>query len=238
MKILRNSALLIIVGFMAWIMFQIYEDFNSRTALNPIAEYYAENAPGETGAANIVTSIVVTYRGLDTLGEVTILFLAAAIIGLLLKTEKGSRKKPIRESSEFLTTASGILIPVISLIGVYIFINGHLTPGGGFQGGAILASSFILVLLAISNKKIGHRLLDYTEAVSGVAFVLLGVFGILLAGGFLDNKILPLGTFGTLFSAGAIPVIYSLIGLKVGAELSNIILELNQIQGDEEELQA
>ena len=236
MKILRNSALLLIVGFMAWMMIQLYSQFESRDALNPVAEYYAVNGPKETGAANLVTSIVVTYRGLDTLGEVTILFLTAAIIGLLLRTEKGSRKKSVRESSEFLSTASGILIPVITLIGIYIFMNGHLTPGGGFQGGAVLASSFILVLLAISNKRIGHRLLDYTEAISGMSFILLGILGILLAGGFLDNRILPLGNFGTLFSAGAIPVIYSLIGLKVGAELSNVILELNQIQGEEEEL--
>ncbi len=236
MKILRNSALLLIVGFMAWMMIHLYGQYESRDALNPVAEYYAVNGPEETGAANLVTSIVVTYRGLDTLGEVTILFLTAAIIGLLLRTEKGSRKKSVRESSEFLSTASGILIPVITLIGIYIFMNGHLTPGGGFQGGAVLASSFILVLLAISNKRIGHRLLDYTEAISGISFILLGILGILLAGGFLDNRILPLGNFGTLFSAGAIPIIYSLIGLKVGAELSNVILELNQIQGEEEEL--
>jgi multicomponent Na+:H+ antiporter subunit B len=66
--------------------------------------------------------------------------------------------------------------------------------------------------------------------------VLIGVLGLILASGFLDNKILPLGQFGTLLSAGAIPLIYSLIGLKVGAELSNIILELNQIQGKEDEI--
>jgi multicomponent Na+:H+ antiporter subunit B len=190
----------------------------------------------DVGAANLVTSVVVAYRGFDTLGEVTILFLTAAIIGLMLKTEKGTRKEKVRESSEFLHTSSRILIPVIALIGIYIFINGHLTPGGGFQGGAILASTFILILMAFADKKVGHLLLDYTEAISGFAFVLIGVLGLILASGFLDNKILPLGQFGTLLSAGAIPLIYSLIGLKVGAELSNIILELNQIQGKEDEI--
>lgn len=238
MKILRNSLLLLIVGFMTWVMFNLFRYYDSSESLNPVAEYYAENGPAEVGAANIVTSIVVTYRGLDTLGEVTILFLTAAIIGLLLASERGSRKKPVRESSEFLTTASNVLVPVITLIGIYIFVNGHLTPGGGFQGGAVLASSFILILLALSSNKIGHRLLDFTEAISGFTFILIGIAGIILAAGFLDTTFLPLGKFGTLFSAGAIPVIYSLIGLKVGAELSNIILELNQIQGDEEEMEA
>ncbi len=234
MKILRSSALLIVVGFMAWMMFNLYVTYDSRTELNDVAAYYAEEGLSEVGAANLVTSIVVTYRGLDTLGEVTILFLTAAIIGLLLKTEKGTRTTPVRESSEFLMTGARILIPVITMIGVYIFINGHLSPGGGFQGGAILASTFILLLMSISNKKIGHRLLDYTEAISGLSFILIGVLGIILAAGFLDNKIFSLGTFGTLLSAGTIPIIYSLVGLKVGAELSNIILEFNQIQGDED----
>ena len=230
MKILKNSLLLVVIGTMTWMMFNLYKDYDSRTALNDTASYYAEKGPDETGAANLVTAVVVTYRGLDTLGEVTILFLTAAIIGLLLRTEKGSRIVPVRASSEFLITAAKVLIPMITLIGVYIFINGHLTPGGGFQGGAVLASTFILLLISISQRKIGHRLLQITEAISGFSFVLIGILGIILATGFLDNHILPMGKFGTLLSAGAIPVIYSLIGLKVGAELSTIILELNQIQ--------
>jgi multicomponent Na+:H+ antiporter subunit B len=236
MKILRNSLLLVVIAFLAVMMADLYLNFNSRTELNDIAAFYAKKGPSDVGAANLVTSVVVAYRGFDTLGEVTILFLTAAIIGLMLKTEKGTRKEKVRESSEFLHTSSRILIPVIALIGIYIFINGHLTPGGGFQGGAILASTFILILMAFADKKVGHLLLDYTEAISGFAFVLIGVLGLILASGFLDNKILPLGQFGTLLSAGAIPLIYSLIGLKVGAELSNIILELNQIQGKEDEI--
>ncbi len=230
MKILRNSLLLVVIGTMTWMMFNLYKDYDSRTTLNETASYYAEEGPDETGAANLVTSVVVTYRGLDTLGEVTILFLTAAIIGLLLRTEKDSKTVPLRQSSEFLITAAKVLIPMITLIGVYIFINGHLTPGGGFQGGAVLASTFILLLISISQRKIGHRLLEFTEAISGFSFVLIGILGIILAAGFLDNHILPLGKFGHLLSGGAIPVIYSLIGLKVGAELSTIILELNQIQ--------
>jgi multicomponent Na+:H+ antiporter subunit B len=63
-------------------------------------------------------------------------------------------------------------------------------------------------------------------------FVILGLLGIALAGGFLDNRFISLGTFGDLFSAGAIPFIYSFIGLKVGAEISNI---LNKYQKSQKE---
>ncbi|MCD4768572.1 MAG: hypothetical protein K8R35_00190 [Bacteroidales bacterium] len=231
---LRNSLKIIIIAALGWIFFQVYSGYSSRDELNELSTYYATEGLTEVGAANLVTSVVVTYRGLDTLGEVTILFLTALIIGLMLKVERGGDRTQIRNSSEFLVTASHVLLPVIFMVGIYIFINGHLTPGGGFQGGAILASTVILMLLSFTNNKISHKLLEIIESVSGISFILLGILGVLFAGGFLDNKILPLGEFGKLFSAGAIPVIYSLIGLKVGAELSNIILGFNQIQGKDD----
>jgi len=232
---LRNSLKIIIIAALGWIFFfQVYSGYSSRDDLNELSTYYATEGLTEVGAANLVTSVVVTYRGLDTLGEVTILFLTALIIGLMLKVERGGDRTQVRNSSEFLVTASHVLLPVIFMVGIYIFINGHLTPGGGFQGGAILASTVILMLLSFSNNKISHKLLEIIESVSGISFILLGILGVLFAGGFLDNKILPLGEFGKLFSAGAIPVIYSLIGLKVGAELSNIILGFNQIQGKDD----
>ena len=67
------------------------------------------------------------------------------------------------------------------------------------------------------------------ESLSGAVYVGLGLLGIVLAGGFLDPRALPLGVVGQLFSAGSIPLIYSMIGLKVGAELSGII---DALKGD------
>lgn len=230
---IRNSLIIIILAGIGWILWQELSVYQSRDELNEVATYYAEKGPVETGAANIVTSVVVTYRGFDTLGEVTILFLTATIIGFMLKGKqrKSTQKRP---NSEFLITAAQVLIPVLFLIGVYIFINGHLTPGGGFQGGAVLASAIILWLLSMKDSKINHQMLEVTEAFSGFGFVFLGLLGIFVAGGFLDNKIFSLGTFGTLLSAGAIPVIYSLIGLKVGSELSKIVIDFNQTQEEAE----
>jgi multicomponent Na+:H+ antiporter subunit B len=230
---IRNSILLLIIAGLAFIFYHELSAYHGNERLNETANYYATEGLSEVGAANLVTSVVVTYRGLDTLGEVTILFLTAAILGLMFKTGHGQKETQKRITSELLITASNVLLPVIFLVGIYIFINGHLTPGGGFQGGAVLASAMVLMLLSISGRKIKHAILDFIEAISGIAFVLLGILGIILAGGFLDNSIFSLGTFGELFSAGAIPVIYSFIGLKVGAELSNIILVLNQTQNVE-----
>jgi multicomponent Na+:H+ antiporter subunit B len=132
---------------------------------------------------------------------------------------------------ELLDTGSRLLAPLILLLGAYVFINGHLTPGGGFQGGAILASAVLLLLLTYPSRRFGHRMIAVVESISGLAFVLIGVLGLLLAGGFLDNRILPLGEFGSIFSAGAIPIIYSFVGLKVGAEFSSMLIHLSETEG-------
>ncbi|NCA88461.1 MAG: sodium:proton antiporter [Gammaproteobacteria bacterium] len=211
-------------------------------ALNPTARYYAERTAPDLGAANLVTAIIITYRGLDTLGEVTVLFLAAAIVGLVLGSDRGSHRpgpedrtagrpdeapaNPSPPVGELLTTGSRLLVPLILLLGVYVFANGHRTPGGGFQGGAILASATLLLLLAKPGRQLSHRLIAALESLAGLLFIIIGLLGLALAGGFLDNRILPLGTLGALFSAGAIPLISALIGLKVGAEFSSILASL------------
>lgn len=228
---------LLIIGLLAGvglIFFNLFQSYQSATSLSKLGLYYAENAPEEVGAANLVSAVVVTYRGLDTLGEVTILFLTAAIIGFVLKLHKNDKllSRPVRKASEILTSSSQVIVPVIFLVGIYIFINGHLTPGGGFQGGAVIASGVLLMLLANPKLEISHQLVAVIESISGIAFIGLGILGITLAGGFLDNSILPLGTFGTMLSAGAIPLIYIFIGLKVGSELSNIIGTISYNQNE------
>lgn len=227
---IRNSIIILILVGVGYIFYDALTDYAPKSELGPVAEYYAQNGANETGAANLVTAVVVTYRGLDTLGEVTILFLTAAIIGLILKGKSEKKSGKLRPSSEILITAANVMLPIIFLFGVYIFINGHLTPGGGFQGGAVLATAVILLMLSVSKQPLQQKALDIVESISGFGFIFIGLLGIFLAAGFLDNRILPLGDFGTLFSAGAIPIIYSLIGLKVGAELSNIVVKLNYSQ--------
>jgi multicomponent Na+:H+ antiporter subunit B len=201
--------------------------------LNLTASYYAEQTVEDLGAANIVTAIIVTYRGLDTLGEVTVLFLTAAIVGLVLARGKETAGEPqpqLPPPGELLTTGTRLLLPLILLFGAYVFSHGHLTPGGGFQGGAILASAMLLLLLSNPAKRFGHRLITLIESTAGLSFVFIGILGLLLAGGFLDNRILPIGTFGELFSAGAIPLIYTLVGLKVGAEFSSMLVSLSRTE--------
>jgi multicomponent Na+:H+ antiporter subunit B len=224
---MRNSIAIVLILVFGIFLFQTFGHYQTKTSLNKTALYYNTNTPDEVGAANVVTAIVVTYRGLDTLGEVTVLFLTAMIVGYILR--QGGREKPKKNNtSEILITAANILIPGSIILGVYVFINGHLTPGGGFQGGAIIGTAISLMILADPLGTIQKAVLHLTESISGFFYVMIGLAGILWAGGFLDNRILSLGTLGDLFSAGAIPIIYSLIGLKVGTEISSILAYINE----------
>jgi len=230
----KKFLILLLVAGMGLIIFDLYQAFDSKESLGTLGEYYAQNGATDVGAANIVTAIVVTYRGLDTLGEVSILFLTAAILSFALSFRKEDEieNRELRPTSELLAIASQVLTPIIMIVGIYIFMNGHLTPGGGFQGGAVIASAILLMLMASPKLEVSHKVIAFVESVSGLAFIIIGVLGILLAGGFLDNGIMSLGTFGTLLSAGAIPLIYIFIGLKVGAELSNIVGTMSHDQNE------
>jgi len=185
--------------------------------------YYVHEGMEETGATNIVSSVVLGYRGFDTLGEVTVLFIAATGIAAVLHLgAKTLGKREVEPASLVVFTGCRFLFPLILLFGTYVFVHGHLTPGGGFQGGAIIASAFLLIYLGCRGKTLNEKGLRVTESLSGLAFVAAGLVGLAVGGAFLSN-FLPEGTAYTLFSAGVIPIIYVAIGLKVGSELGAII---------------
>lgn len=229
---MRNIFILFVVIALGLMFFPLIENFKGNDKLSDLASFYAQKENVEkVNSANLVTAVVVTYRGFDTLGEVTILFLTAAIIAFFLKPETIVQRE-LKANSEIFKTASKLIIPMMILLGVYIFMNGHLSPGGGFQGGAVIASAMIVMLLAFPASPLNAKVFGWLESASGLVFVGLAALGAIAGAGFLDNTILPMGEFGQLFSAGAIPVIYSFVGLKVGAELSNILNEYKAVQSE------
>jgi multicomponent Na+:H+ antiporter subunit B len=224
--IYRASALFSVILF-ALIFIRLVDGYAERSALRPLATYYVTQGPIELGAPNIITGILITYRGFDTLGEVAVLFMVAASVSLLLRNKRGDapeiRVGQRRPAGEIVVTGSQVLLPVIFTFGVYVIVNGHLSAGGGFQGGAIVASGVMLMLLARPQVELNAAALSIIESVACVLYVALGILGLVLAGGFLDPRFLPLGELGAFVSAGAIPLISALLGIKVGAELSVII---------------
>lgn len=231
MRKLIAIAFLLILGFF---MLKIVSVFPFGEERWGVSRHYVDKGIEENRASNLVTSIVVNYRGFDTLGEVTVLFLAATALAFLLATCKCRKKYERIEASLILKTASDILYPLLILFGAYIFIHGHLTPGGGFQGGTVIASAVMLMLLSRFTFHPNHRALSTIEGLAGIIFILIGFAGFIWGGSFLANNILPLGHWNRLFSAGVIPLIYIAIGFKVGAELSGLITDMYKVTKEEE----
>lgn len=183
---------------------------------------FGESTDLESGPANIVTAIVADYRSFDTLGEVTVLFVSSLGVALLLGGKKQKRLDLNFHPNFMLRVGSRALFGIILMTGVYVAIHGHLTPGGGFPGGAMIASSMLLLYLADDEFRAKIKGFKMLESFAGTAYVVIGLTGLILGGYFLEN-FLDNGVIGELFSAGIIPIVYVLIGLKVGSEISGII---------------
>lgn len=222
----RGFVLLALLAF-AMIFAELIAHYGERQALTSLAQRYVTEVPAALGAPNVITGILITFRGFDTLGEVAVLFMVAASLGLLLeglgdKAAAAKAREPVRPS-ELVRHGAEVIMPMIFLFGAYVIMNGHISAGGGFQGGAVVASGVMLLMIAFPRAPISQPLLSLIESADGVLYVCVGLLGLVLAGGFLDSRFLPLGNFGAVFSAGAIPLVSVLLGIKVGAELSVII---------------
>lgn len=217
---IRNVTGMIIVLAFAAVVFSVVPDRGIPEDLQGAGAYYADRGVADTGSINLVTSVVVAYRGLDTLGEVVVLFSASTAVVLILSLVPMGGKPSA--PSQIVQTTAKILPGAIALFGVYVITHGHLSPGGGFPGGAVVASAFLLVLLGSRSLPGTAGLLTAVESLAGMAFGLLGFWGVFTLGQFLNSNLLPNGSPGQLFSAGIIPLVSIAIGAKVASELSGV----------------
>lgn len=195
-------------------------------------------------ATDVVNAITYDYRGFDTLGEEFILFSAVAGVMMLLRRENGSGK--LRESVEDYVTLSDttkvFAMPAITvsvLFGLYISTHGQLTPGGGFQGGVILAGAPMLIYISQNTQAFqritSHPFMEMAEGLGAAAYALIGILPLAIGVPFLTN-ILPLGKTGEVFSAGNIALISACVGIEVTAAFALVIYAYLQdiISGAEE----
>ena len=123
-----------------------------------------------------------------------------------------------------------LMCGLIFIYGLYIISHGHLTPGGGFAGGAIVAGSFILLILAYGSKVVKLRKEEtqtsLTESIALLIVIILALAGIFFGTYVFFNNYLPKGELGELISAGVIPVYNIFIGMEVAAALLTIFLGL------------
>lgn len=206
------------------------EGGSANPASNEVAKRYLEQGLEETGAVNAVSGMILNYRAFDTFGETNVLYIATCCVMILLLMEGEQVRKKIDQNDRafepkndvILQTVAGILVPIIFLFGIYVMLNGHLGPGGGFAGGAVMGAGLILYVSAYGTKKTQRF---FNEKVyTAIKVAALCIYGTLMIYFFytgangLDNHI-PLGVPGTILSAGLILPINVLVGLEVACTM-------------------
>lgn len=143
------------------------------------------------------------------------------------------------EMSKIVRTITNIAFPFSMIFGLYIIAHGHLTPGGGFQGGAVVASACAMVLVAFGSKwtigKIKEKRLSVLESLGAIGFIGLALLGLVFGIAFFHNFLVGSDyLFGTIpvtgsgladiYTAGVLPLMNFAVGIKVIAGLFVIVL--------------
>lgn len=197
---------------------------------NEVAERYIESGLQETGAVNIVTGMILDYRAFDTLGESHVLFIATCTVLILLRIDKkdGSDKDETDDRSYepkddvILQTVAKLLVPPIFIFGIYIILAGHLGPGGGFSGGAVIGAGLILYQNAFGFAKTEEFFTAKTYRI--MSFGALACYSIAKSYSFYTGanhieSIIPLGNPGAILSSGLILLLNICVGIVVAGTM-------------------
>ncbi len=198
-----SSKLLSFIVVSAAALVVIYATFDKPRLGDPdapaqvhVAPWYLENTPKHMDIPNVVTAVLGSYRGYDTLGEVYVVFVAG--IGVLFLLGQGGTRAALRNerANEGLRhhliprVVGRVLIPFILLFGLYVQFHGEYGPGGGFQAGAIIAAALILYALLEGESRalmvLPQRVLLGLVAVGPLIYLAVGIAGMVLGGNFLD----------------------------------------------------
>ena len=203
---------------------------------NEVSARYIEKGLQETGAVNIVTGMILDYRAFDTFGESCVLFIASCCVLVLLRIDDASKDEHVqmrKKEAEYdrlyepkndiiLQKCACILVPIIMIFGIYIVLNGHLSPGGGFSGGAVLGSGLILYLNAFGFHKTGRfftqKVYQRVTLSALTCYCLAKSYSFFTGANHLKSGI-PLGTPGAILSSGLILPLNICVGLVVACTM-------------------
>ncbi|MBN2120630.1 MAG: hypothetical protein JW734_06215 [Candidatus Omnitrophica bacterium] len=140
----------------------------------------------------------------------------------------GSKSKNEQGMTLIVKTITRLTVGLILLYGIYILSHGHVSPGGGFAGGVIIALSFIHLMLAygkeVALKRLPKGVTSFFESMGAIIFLSIALLG--FTGGYFFLNFISKGEPFRLFSAGIIPILNIAISLKVGAGLFAIFVAL------------
>jgi multicomponent Na+:H+ antiporter subunit B len=193
----------------------------------------------DTHATAVVSAVNFFFRGFDTVGEEFILFAAATGVATVLRELRKERERPpaqLASEIEVEPTSDGVRMSALALagpaavVGCWLTLHAQTDPSGGFQGGIVIATAFVLVYLAgqsLTMRRMSPlKLNDAVEAVGAAGFALVGVAGLAAGTAYLAD-VLPLGKYpGAVNSSGTIVLISGFVGVEVTAAFLLIVSEL------------
>jgi multicomponent Na+:H+ antiporter subunit B len=196
-------------------------------------------AVAKTNATGVVSAINFEYRGFDTVGEEFILFAAAAGVATVLRRLRGERDRPagdeaagrdVPDTSSAVRMVALLFVGPVVLAGWWLASHAQTDPSGGFQGGVVLATAFVLIYLSgeflVFKRFSPIDLTDIAEAVGAAGFAAVGVSAVAMGLPYLTNY-LPLGQVpGAVSSSGTIALISFFVGIEVAAAFILIVGEL------------
>ena len=197
---------------------------------NVVSERYIEDGLQETGALNIVSGMILTYRAFDTFGETNVLFIATCCVMILLMMDDAILKKQEflndrrfePKKDVILQGVAFVLCPIIFIFGIYIILNGHLSPGGGFSGGSIMGAGLILYVAAFGFNKTQRFFDEHIYKIAKITalcmYGLIGTYFYMTGANGIENHI-PLGIPGRILSSGIILPINICVGLEVACTM-------------------
>jgi len=197
----------------------------SNPAHNEVFEKYIEDTLDDTNATNAVAGVILDYRAFDTFGEATVLFIAACAVTILLRQTGDEKKKqqiPPANNDMILTKVSSLIIPIVMLYGVYVILNGHISPGGGFSGGTLIGAGLILYLSTFGSVKMS-RIINYRKYLfinlAALSFYALAKgYSFFTGANHLESGI-PHGTPGAILSGGLILPLNIAVGVVVACTM-------------------
>ena len=162
---------------------------------------------------NVVMGTTFDVRGVDTMGEEFILYAAVVGVTLLLRDETAGHRAEQhtrRFGSDAVRLIGILMVGGGILIGLWLVAFGYVTPGGGFQGGVVLAGAILLLYLVGNHRDYrpfrSEHLLDPLESLGAGGYAIIGLAALASGGAFLTNLFGP-GVAGKLLSGGSIPVL-------------------------------
>lgn len=230
----KCSSAIFIVLFMGLLIFVVSYLPPEGNATNPVnnevAERYITEGLQETGSVNIVSGMILTYRAFDTFGETNVLFIATVCVMIMLMLDDNLLKKAERHNDRrfepkndiILQFSAKILCPIIFVFGIYVILNGHLSPGGGFSGGAILGSGMILYNCAfgfrVTEKIFNEKIYSIAKITALCMYGVIGSYFYITGANGIENHI-PLGIPGHILSSGIILPINFAVGIEVACTM-------------------